>query len=96
MIPFSPGTPGDGPYQGRPDRADAVITDDRIRWRAAVCLVAVLSARAYAITVRVQNGVVILDGSVPSEELRIFAHRVAWCVPAVRDVCNRLSVDSVG
>ncbi|MEV6842795.1 BON domain-containing protein [Actinoplanes sp. NPDC051411] len=90
MIPFSPGPP-DEPVPGA---AGATVTDDRLLRRAAVCLLAVLGRRGYEITVRVQNGVVMLCGSVVTEELRLLAHRIAWSVPDVRDVSNRLVVDA--
>lgn len=86
MSPICPGTP-DEPV---PYNADGIVTDDRLLRRAAICLLAVLGERGYGITVRAQNGVVMLAGSVASEDLRRLAHRIAWSVPDVRDVCNRL------
>ena len=40
--------------------------------------------------IRVQNRVVILTGRVGHQGARAAAGRVAWAVPGVFDVCNRL------
>lgn len=44
----------------------------------------------------VQNQVAILIGELDSAEARAAAGRLAWTVPGVQDVCNRLTVTSAG
>jgi osmotically-inducible protein OsmY len=51
-----------------------------------------MEVRGRRLEVVVQNRVVILLGEVESEEVRLAAGVVAWAVPEVYDVCNRLTV----
>jgi osmotically-inducible protein OsmY len=92
MIPFLSGAP-DEPLDLRPTRRlSPVLSDDRIASRVVLLLVATLLGRRHRISVRVQNGVVIVDGVVPSEDVRRLVHRVVWSVRAVRDVSDRLEL----
>jgi osmotically-inducible protein OsmY len=72
---------------GRPDHDDVV----------AKLLVGGLlgdqAVRAGRLDILVQNGVAILDGSVPTEGVRCAILRRAWATPGVRDVCDLLTVD---
>ncbi|UQU62628.1 BON domain-containing protein [Couchioplanes caeruleus] len=46
------------------------------------------------VQVTVQNGVVILEGTVESAAIREAAGRQVWAVPGVQDVCNMLVPDA--
>ncbi|WP_433134494.1 BON domain-containing protein [Micromonospora sp. CA-240977] len=48
------------------------------------------ATRRQQISVRVQNGVVILSGLVSGTDVRQVAADLAWDVPGVVDVCNML------
>jgi hypothetical protein len=48
--------------------------------------------RAGRMLVTVQNGVVILQGYVDTDDTRTAAARRAWATPGVLDVCNMLAV----
>jgi hypothetical protein len=48
--------------------------------------------RAGRMVVMVQNGVVILQGYVDTDDTRSAAVRRAWATPGVFDVCNMLTV----
>jgi hypothetical protein len=43
--------------------------------------------------VLMQNGVAILDGSEPTEDVRCAIPHGAWATPDVRDICDLLTVD---
>ena len=47
---------------------------------------------SYPLTVKADNGVVILTGDVPSEDLKIRAEKLAIAVKGVRRVINDLKV----
>jgi osmotically-inducible protein OsmY len=67
-----------------PDVSLALAVVDRLR--------AVRRLRGHRIEVRAQNRVVILEGKVPSDELKALAGEHAWDTAGVFDVCNRLAV----
>ncbi|MFC4018483.1 BON domain-containing protein [Micromonospora sp. GCM10011542] len=48
------------------------------------------TTRRQQISVRVQNGVVMLSGLVSGTDVRQVAAELAWDVPGVLDVCNML------
>lgn len=88
MIPFF-----GVPEEPVPSEVPApLFTDEEIVVCAAQCLRAALSRTDYEIAVRVQNGVIMLNGVVATVDARTLAHRVVWALPAVRDVSNRLTV----
>ena len=72
---------------GRP-----VGTDVRLALAVVDRLRAVRRLRGHRIEVRAQNCVVILEGTVPSAELKVLAGHHAWGTTGVFDVCNRLAV----
>jgi osmotically-inducible protein OsmY len=74
--------------------ADSGPVDPDVRLALAVVdtLRAVRRLRGCRIEVRAQNRVVILEGRVPSDELRTLAGDQAWGTAGVFDVCNRLAV----
>ncbi|HET6530360.1 MAG TPA: BON domain-containing protein [Actinoplanes sp.] len=75
------------PLGGRPTR-DEVVAQLVVR-----ALLEDPDVRAGRLDVLVQNGVAILDGIVPSEDVRsAMLHRVR-VTPGVRDVVNLLNVD---
>ncbi|MEU4778773.1 BON domain-containing protein [Micromonospora sp. NPDC023633] len=46
--------------------------------------------RRERICIEVQNRVVILEGTVSEPDLKVRAHTLAWAIPDVHDVNNRL------
>ena len=51
------------------------------------------AVHAGRLDILVQNGVAILDGSVPSDDVRYAILLRAWATPGVRDICDLLTVD---
>ena len=64
--------------------------DHALLRRVAEGLVTTVAVRGHQVEVMVQNGVVILEGTVPTPELREAAARLVWSTPGVRDLCNLL------
>lgn len=64
--------------------------DDALVDRVAERFIASVDVRGRRVFVMVQNGVVILEGIVDSEESKHAAGRLAWQTPGVVDVCNML------
>ena len=81
----------DDEAQVRPSRA-IIDADRRIVDGVAAALACSAYVRGRRLEVLVQNQVVVLLGEVGSEGARRAAGVVAWEVPEVFDVCNRLSV----
>ncbi|MGC4879003.1 BON domain-containing protein [Micromonospora sp. DT43] len=54
------------------------------------------TTRRQQISVRVQNGVAMLSGSVSGTDVRQVAGELAWDVPGVVDVCNMLRLAGQG
>lgn len=73
---------------------EVVQADVRIVEGVATALACDVTVRGRRLEVLVQNQVVILLGEVESEDVRLAAGVVAWAVPEVYDVCNRLTVAS--
>ncbi|MCM4083808.1 BON domain-containing protein [Paractinoplanes hotanensis] len=71
---------------------ELIEADIRIVDSVAAALACGMEVRGRRLEVVVQNRVVILLGEVESEEVRLAAGVVAWAVPEVYDVCNRLTV----
>ena len=55
-----------------------------------------LAVRSGFLEVQVQNGVAILEGSVPTEDVRIAILRRARATPGVREICDLLTVEGAG
>lgn len=77
-----------GPAQTGPPLA----ADEELALAVAARLRQHLTGTGNRVMVEVQNRVVILDGSVNSDELRSHFHHLVWHTPGVADVCNRLTV----
>ena len=73
---------------------EVIEADIRIVDGVAAALAGDVTVRGRRLEVLVQNQVVILLGEVESQEVRQAAGVVAWAVPEVYDVCNRLTVAS--
>lgn len=70
------------------ERADDSIRDDVER-----ALASNLTVESYKVSVRVENGSVVLTGTVDSDVERAAAERAAWEVPGVRQIENIVAVD---
>jgi len=68
--------------------------DELLVDRVADRLVADTEIHGRHVQVSVQNGVVILEGSVDSVDVKDAAGRCAWATPGVNDVCNMLVPDA--
>lgn len=62
--------------------------DDRLAGLAAEALSSDPLIRGSHLEVIVQNGVVILQGELESEDAREAARQRAWTLPGIRDVCD--------
>nr|WP_221383139.1 BON domain-containing protein [Actinoplanes polyasparticus] len=62
--------------------------DDRLADLAAEELSSDPRIRGSRLEISVQNGVVILQGELESEDAREAARRRAWSLPGIRDVCD--------
>ena len=82
----SPADPVDDDFLA--DEVDQALVD-----RVAERLVAETEIRGRLVRVMVQNGVVILEGSVDTADVKAAAGRLAWATPGVFDVCNMLISD---
>jgi osmotically-inducible protein OsmY len=84
---FPDGFPGAGsspsPFSPHPYDIDLVQ-------RVATRLSALVVHPGTHIVVEVQNQVVILEGFVPTVELRSLTHQIVWETQGVADVCNEL------
>ncbi|GIF01253.1 hypothetical protein Ari01nite_87170 [Paractinoplanes rishiriensis] len=92
MCPL-PEVPDDWSGVGPLDGADArTLADELIADRLAVSIKQNPQVRGRYLEIHVQNGVVILLGEVDTADARTVARGLAWAVPGVSDVCNRISV----
>ncbi|GGK99857.1 BON domain-containing protein [Mangrovihabitans endophyticus] len=66
--------------------------DERLVDEVAAGLVDDVAVTGGQLHLCVQNGVVILDGTVQSESVRAAAVARAWATPGVMDVCDALVV----
>lgn len=71
-------------------------TDELIAEVVAASVLGHPQIRGGYLEVEVQNRVVILLGEVTSADARTTIRRLAWAVPGVHDVCNRLRVAVTG
>ncbi|SNY25572.1 BON domain-containing protein [Paractinoplanes atraurantiacus] len=71
---------------------EAIETDVRIADQAALALLEDTRVHGRHLEILVQNRVLILIGEASSERARAAAGAVAWAVPEVFDVCNRLTL----
>ena len=88
FYPFAFGLPSGWPFERPP-------TDDRdrsLRTRVMQRLSVDRGVARHPISVVTQNGVVILEGTVPTEAVRRRAGELAWDVPGAHDVLNALAV----
>ena len=92
-----------GPAQHSDDRRPPWSRLDGVPFRDEVIaellaggLLGDLAVRGGFLEVQVQNGVAILDGAVPSEDVRIAILRRALATPGVRDICDLLTVEGAG
>lgn len=67
--------------------------DHALLRRVAEGLVTTVAVRGREVEVMVQNGVVILEGTVATAEVKEAAGRRVWATPGVHDVCNMLVPD---
>lgn len=72
--------------------ANQRVPDEELRKLVGEAIQGDDSLRGLPIDVRVQDGVVTLDGDVPTPAAKRLAGVAAWRVPAVRDVVNGLGV----
>jgi hypothetical protein len=92
VFPYFPfPLPEEPPAEGRLASAPAE-TDARLALAVAERLRRRLVPGAYRIVVEVQNGVVIIDGTVDYADLRSLVTDEVWATPGVFDVSNRLRV----
>lgn len=84
-----------GPYTGRGPRGYR-RSDDYIREDVCTHLTWHGDIDASDIEVRVQNGEVMLEGTVDSRQTKRLAEEVAESVPGVADVHNRLRIGQSG
>lgn len=87
----SPSNYSGGSYAGRGPRSYQ-RSDDRVREDVNECLTADPRVDASDIDVRVQNGEVILSGTVDERRTRRLAEEIIENLPGVRDVRNELKV----
>ena len=80
------------PFGDGDDRGAFSLDDEMLADRAAAALRQDERIRGRRIELTVQNRVIILIGDVATAEASDAAGRLAWSVPGVHDVCNRLSV----
>ncbi|MFJ6194688.1 BON domain-containing protein [Micromonospora sp. NPDC092111] len=86
--------PDDNWFRPEPDPPAPPGDDVGLAAEVAYRIVGGVGPRARQISVRVQNRVVILGGTVPDVDTRKLAGRVAWEVPGVADVCNALRLSA--
>ncbi|MCM4083833.1 BON domain-containing protein [Paractinoplanes hotanensis] len=94
------------PFTGPDDGQDAdfdvtawvagLNADDRLADLAAENLSSDPLVRGSRLEIIVQNGVVILQGELESEEAREAARRRAWTLPGIRDVCDAVKTPMGG
>jgi hyperosmotically inducible protein len=76
----------------RPAGGGFSVRDARIAMSVKARLTAERAGNLVSVDVRSRDGVVYLDGHVPTREDRAAAERIAWSVDGVRDVVNGLEV----
>jgi osmotically-inducible protein OsmY len=81
-------------------RADGKISDDEVVTNSAAladAIALVLSGTGYSalrnVEFEIENGIVLLRGSVPSHHQKQVAQTVAQTVPGIRNVANGIEVD---
>lgn len=89
MHPF-PGSPDD--WHDPVHEPPVLTADELIAELVAASIMGHPYARGRSLDIQVQNQVVILLGQVASVEARAMIRGLAWQMPGVRDVCNRLTV----
>lgn len=72
-------------------RRETPTVDDAIARRVADRIISDPAIHSGHLVVDVQNGVVILQGRMDSEEACTAVSRQAWATAGVRDVANRLT-----
>lgn len=97
MYPYMPYWDDDrgAEHVSHPDRkALAGSQDEMLAHRVADRFLADPRIRSGHVVVDAQNGVVILEGRLDSEEACEAAALLSWSTPGVRDVSSRLSARS--
>jgi osmotically-inducible protein OsmY len=91
---YDPGPLGK-PHERAADPAEALSgapADEMIADQIATAVRRNSGVRGNYLEIQVQNRVVILLGEVVSADARTVIRRLAWEVPGVWDVCNRVRV----
>ena len=95
MYPFWPYWEGHTDRPGDDEDHDAGTVDTALARRVGEQLLQPPLLESGHLVVDVQNGVVILAGSLETREACDVAGQRAWATPGVRDVLNRLTVSPV-